>query len=92
MGIITDILKGLPISAIQAEKITGLEKELESLKAENAELKKLVKACPRCKSPGWHVESIRPDPIFGAAGGSEVLYKCSECSLEQRVVTDKPAG
>lgn len=50
MGLITDLLAGIPINAVLREKLDALEKELEGLRAENAELKKLVKTCPRCQS------------------------------------------
>ena len=40
MGIITDIIKGLPISAVQKEKIIDLENKLTALEAENKRLKR----------------------------------------------------
>lgn len=86
MGIITDILKGLPISAIQAEKITALEKELELLIAENAELKKLATSCPRCRSLNWGISDIQPDPVFGQLGGNSIHWKCPDCGLSKRTV------
>jgi len=39
MGLITDILKGMPVNAVLQEKIQGLEKKYEELEAENARLK-----------------------------------------------------
>lgn len=86
MGIITDIIKGLPISAVQAEKITALEKELEDLKSENAELKKLVTGCPRCRSLNWKIDSISADPVFGRLGGNSIEWKCPDCGLSKRTV------
>ena len=38
MGIITDILKDIPLSALLKERLTELEKKHESLEAENATL------------------------------------------------------
>ena len=86
MGIITDIIKGLPISAVQADKITALEKEIEELKAENIELKKKITGCPRCRSSNWKIESIQPDPVFGQLGGNSIEWKCPDCGLNKRTV------
>lgn len=86
MGILSDILKGLPITAVQADKIAALEKRLQELEAENRELKKLVKGCPRCRSLNWSVESCEPDQYFGDLGGSSITWRCPDCGLTQRKV------
>jgi len=47
MGIITDIIKGLPLTAIQAEKIGVMDKRIEELEAENTRLKEELGECIR---------------------------------------------
>jgi len=39
MGIFTDIIKGIPVNAIQREKLEELEKKYDELEAENIQLK-----------------------------------------------------
>jgi hypothetical protein len=39
MGLVTDIIKGLPISAVLQDKLQELEKRFEQLEAENRELR-----------------------------------------------------
>jgi len=86
MGLITDIIKGLPITAVQAEKIALLEKRINELENENNSLKKLVNGCPRCHSLGWAIESIEPDRMFGDLGGNSIVWKCPDCGLSKRTV------
>jgi len=43
MGIITDILKEIPLSAVLREKIIGLETKMSALEAENLVLKEELK-------------------------------------------------
>lgn len=91
MGIITDIIKGLPLTAIQSEKITQLEKRLIELETENTKLKesltryeaKAGEKCPRCQKQTFNLESNKPNAIFGKTGVKDYLFTCSECSFSE---------
>ena len=77
MGLLTEILKDVPLSAVLREKVLTLERENESLKDENASLKddlrelrqRAVKK-PRWDSPYYWVEK--------ADGGEEGPF-CQHC-------------
>ena len=86
MGIVTDIIKGLPLSAVQADKLAQLEKQMEKLETENAELRKIVTGCPRCRSLNWAMASCESDPVFGDSGGSSEVWACPDCGLTQRKI------
>lgn len=86
MGIITDIIKGLPLTAIQAEKIVNLEARIKQIEAENEQLRGKVTGCPRCRSLNWAVSSCEPDRLFGSLGGNSITWRCPDCGLTKREI------
>lgn len=99
MGMITDIIKGLPLTAIQDEKIKQHEKRLTELEAENKELKERLskyesqsgEKCPMCRKPTLSLTSSKPNQIFGETGLSDYQFSCPECGFSD-VVSEDSAG
>ena len=78
------------------EEVVGLKEENIQLREENIILKQKVEVylkgdlCPKCRKPGWKIESSKPHPQFGEVGGIERTYKCSECGFSEKyTVTSK---
>ena len=67
--------------ALQNEKQDLLD-EIKQLKAKLAETVD-AEPCPSCHRKGWHVESSRPDPVFGRLGGSRRIYRCHFCGFTE---------
>ena len=96
MGLITDIIKGLPISAVQDEKIKQLEKHLVSLETENSELKDRLaryeeqpgEKCPACRKPTFTLTSSKPNADLGDLGLTDYLFTCSSCNFSDGVTAD----
>lgn len=99
MGIITDIIKGLPLSAVQDEKIKQLENRLAELENENSELKERLtkyesqpgEKCPKCLKPTLLLESSKPNEIFGNTGLSDYHFSCSACGFTDEI-SEESAG
>lgn len=95
--------KGATIEA--QEKIMQLRETLIELQEENIKLRNTIieleekfkgleafdgDPCPKCRRPGWVVESSKPDRQFGALGGIRRNYKCNECGFsESQLITPK---
>lgn len=96
MGIITDIIKGLPLTAVQDEKIKQHEKRLVELEAENKELKERLfkyeeqpgEKCPACRKPTFALTSSKPNADLGDLGVTDYLFTCSSCSFSDGVTAD----
>ena len=89
MGIITDILKALPLTAVQQEVIREQEKRLETLESENLSLKTRLalyesgtsEKCPACRKPTFNLVSNKPNSIFGQTGLNDYCFTCSVCGF-----------
>jgi hypothetical protein len=94
MGLITDIIKGLPLTAIQDEKIKELEKRINTLESENKELKiklvqyelKPLERCPSCRGLAFSLKSSALHPIFGDTGAKDYVFSCGSCGFEDTVL------
>ena len=40
-------------------------------------------SCPKCRKPGWQIESSAPDDVFGDLGVSKRVYKCAFCGFTE---------
>lgn len=84
MGLITDIIKGLPISAVLEDKLRQLEKRYETLEIENKEVRSENRSL-RTKLDSL-TKSSEYEEIEGllwkkkAAGGFESKPRCPICS------------
>jgi len=93
MGIITDIIKDMPITAVQAEKITELEKRITVLETENTELKTRLKkyeqeageSCPKCRKPALELKSVSKTIVSDPF--STYLFSCSACGFADEVLS-----
>ncbi len=93
MGIITDIIKGLPITAVQDEKIKQQEKRLIELEAENKELKERLdkyesnpgELCPMCRKPSFALSSNKPNADLGNLGLTDYSFSCGACGFTDTI-------
>ncbi len=78
-------------------ELADAKNDIATLLEENTELKSKLRSienadgepCPRCHKRGWHIESSKPDSVFGNLGGVRRLYKCSVCDFsEEQLVTE----
>jgi predicted nucleotide-binding protein len=42
-----------------------------------------AESCPKCRQPGWQIESSAPDDVFGELGVSKRVYKCTFCGFTE---------
>jgi DNA-directed RNA polymerase subunit RPC12/RpoP len=77
-------------------KLADIKIQLANVIDENIQLKAKIKSlegtegekCPKCRRPGWQLESSTRHPIFGDVGGVQRLYKCSLCGFsESKLIT-----
>lgn len=83
MGFITDIIKGLPIAAVQEEKIATFEKKFAQLEIENLQLR----AENEClKKAAEEEERVHEAITFkrGRRTGGKWAAFCSSCSKPAR--------
>jgi predicted nucleotide-binding protein len=40
-------------------------------------------SCPKCRKPGWQIESSAPDAVFGGLGVFRRVYKCVFCGFTE---------
>ncbi|OPY14670.1 MAG: hypothetical protein A4E69_01053 [Syntrophus sp. PtaB.Bin138] len=93
MGIITDIIKALPITAIQKEKLLEQEKRLEALETENLLLKEKLRRfetgnlarCPKCSAVAYTL-SGKEDSSWAAVGCSDFVFACNQCGFSETVL------
>ena len=96
MGILTDMLAGLPINALQRQKLEDQEKRLAALEQENKVLRERLagyeaesgEKCPMCRKPFLSLKSAKPNAIFGNTGLGDYLFSCSGCGFEDTVSAD----
>jgi len=96
MGILTDIVKGIPINVIQQQKLADQEKRLAQLEAENEELKERLlryeaaggEKCPQCRKATVSLKSSKPNRIFGDTGLGDYVFACSDCGFEDTISSD----
>ncbi|HEY0087820.1 MAG TPA: hypothetical protein VGB37_03195 [Candidatus Lokiarchaeia archaeon] len=88
MGIITDILKDIPLSSVlreriieqekimtaQESKIKFLESQLKTFQSNN------LKSCPYCNTDTGILQDRQRHKLFGEAGVFTHIYKCSNCN------------
>ena len=85
MGILSDILKEVPLSALLRERLAEEEKKVAELESENTVLKaeleslqaKKQNLCPYCGQFTGKLEDIKDDPVFVGFGNKVHYYKCS---------------
>jgi len=95
MGLLLDILKEVPLSAVLREQVKTADKENERLKQRVEELEREVQElrarvsapdqCPICRSGNLKVISVRPHPQFGIFGHQEQTLKCDNPSCGRAV-------
>lgn len=99
MGFILDLLKDIPLSAVLKERLNLVEKELETLRDENRQLKEKVRKlekpsgpkCPRCQ--GEFKFAREQDPVFGKEFGLiDRVYQCASCGFEEARQYDPAAS
>lgn len=91
MGILTDVLAGLPINAVQRQKLEDQEKRLLELEQESKLLKERLaryeaeggEKCPSCRRPIFELKENSPSPIF--PGLSDYKFSCVGCGFEETV-------
>jgi predicted nucleotide-binding protein len=44
--------------------------------------------CPKCLRNGWRIESNKLDPLFGALGVTQRLYRCHFCGFSEPKLVD----
>jgi hypothetical protein len=72
--------------------VLRVEEDNAELRAKIRELENpaMGNPCPKCRKPGWQLESSRPDPEFGHLGAKRMSYKCSFCGFtDSEMVTAK---
>lgn len=102
MGIITDILKDVPLSAVLKEKIIKLENEMSVLKTENAvlkseneELKSKIEIFEEKNKQIFHANLLwlknDPNPYCPSCYGSEhKLIHMITVNVPDKVIDDSP--
>ena len=93
MGILTDILKGLPENSVLRSDLIKAQKENEALETENRELKaRLTKyeeepgeKCPKCRKPSFALKSCKPNADMGDVGISDYVFSCDACNFEDMI-------
>jgi hypothetical protein len=74
-------------------QLAGVMEENTRFKARISELESTEgEKCPKCQKRGWQVESSRPDPVFGQAGGIRRTYKCSLCGFSEEHLLTSSGG
>lgn len=72
-------------------RLADVKIQLAKVTEENTQLKARVWAlesaegekCPKCRKPGFQLESSRPHPLLGDVGVIERMYKCSLCGFSE---------
>lgn len=91
MGIITDVLAGIPLNAVQRQKIEDQEKRLAELELENKGLRERLnryeaqpgEKCPSCRAPLFSLVSNSPSSMF--PGSNNYHFCCSGCGFEETI-------
>lgn len=91
---ISDKIKDAELRNLLADlslELAEIKTQLADMMDENRQLKEKIRKfentegepCPKCRRPGWQLESSRPHPLFGEVGVIERMYKCSLCGFSE---------
>jgi len=100
MGILTDIMKGMPLNIIQEQKLKEQEKHLIELEEENNALRERLaryeakpgERCPMCQKPSFSLKSKRPHAMLPEGSGlDDYLFSCSDCGFDDAITAESAA-